>query len=222
MSQENDLKESKEIKETKEAPKILEFTEFETKYKIADGNVQYEFKRIMEQVHSLNCFYVQSDDVYFVKGDEFLRYRFADDKKVKRSELTYKAKIKSANNIIRKEINLRVDANDRNTVKEFCETLGYIYNFTINKACHIYHADDATLVFYSVRDSDNELTHFIEIEVGEDLKVTESQGWDIIKKWEKALEPLGIKAQNRLRKSLFEMYRKIEPVEQLKLPEDKT
>jgi len=204
-----------------EQPKKLEvkkqlnkYTEFETKYKMQDGNVQYEFKRVMEQEHDLSCFFVQSDDVYYVKGDEFLRYRFSDDKKIKRSELTYKAKHKEHNNIIRKEVNLRVDPSDRKTVTEFCETLGFDLSFTIRKACHIYEASDATLVFYSVWDEDNSLTHFIEIEVDEELipSLTEDEAWDIIKKWEKVLEPFGIKAQNRLRKSLFEMYRKPEQV----------
>lgn len=197
---------------------LNKFTEFETKYKISDGNAQYDFKRLMEDEYKLSCLYVQSDDLYYVKGDEFLRYRFSDDKKVKRAELTYKAKKKNADNIIRKEVNLRVDPSDYKTVDAFCETLDFKRNFSIHKSCHIYKSDEATLVFYTVWDEDKNMTHFIEIEVDEDLipKLTEEEAWDIIRKWEKVLEPIGIKAQNRLKKSLFEMYRK---PEQLKITE---
>ena len=73
--------------------------------------------------------------------------------------------------------------------------------------CHIYNFEDATLVFYTVKDG-SKLDHFMEIEVREDMEFTEDQAWAIIRKWEKELEPLGITAQNRLRKSLFDMYRR--------------
>jgi hypothetical protein len=52
------------------------------------------------------------------------------------------------------------------------------------------------------------MTHFIEIEIDEDLipKLTEEEGWSIIRKYEKELSPLGITHRHRLNKSLFEMY----------------
>jgi predicted adenylyl cyclase CyaB len=186
------------------------FIEQEVKFAV-DGSLVYDFKKLVEDVLGIKDFvYVQSKDVYYTKGDEFLRYRFADDKKNKRAELTYKAKLKTENNIIRKEVNLRVDSNDMETIEAFVDCLGYKKNFEIMKSCHIYHAEDATLVFYSVRDEKGDTDHFIEIEVMEGGEYTVEQGWDIIRNYEEKLVSLGINAQKRLKKSLFEMYRKKE------------
>ncbi len=37
---------------------------------------------------------------------------------------------------------------------------------------------------------------------------TEEQAWDIIAKYEKLLENIGLSAQKRMRKSLFAMYKR--------------
>lgn len=191
---------------------VLQHIEFEVKFKV-EGETVYPFKALLEQTFGVKDFvYVQSDDIYYVKGDEFLRYRFSDNKKDKRAELTYKKKLEgSKNNIMRIEYNVRVDGNDPKVIEAMAEALGFKRNFTINKICHIYHTEKATLVFYSVRDLDNQkLDHFIEIEVNEKLSITEEEGWEIIKDWESKLSPLGISSKNRLRRSLFEMYRRDE------------
>ena len=185
----------------------MKFIELETKYKGTISQL-YPFKHLMEQQEGFSFLYIESDDVYFVKDDDFLRYRFSDDKKDKRAELTFKKRHSAYNNIKRTEVNMRVDPNKKETVIEFVEGLGYSKNFTISKSCHIYKRNDVTLVFYSVRDEDNSLSHFMEIEIAENAGITEPEGWEIIKTWEKILEPLGVKPQNRLRKSLFDMYRK--------------
>ena len=197
---------------TTDNKEILQYCEFETKYKV-NGDLVYQFKHLIEKSLGIKDFvYVQSDDVYYVKGEEFLRHRFSESPGG-RAELTYKRKMEgSKNNIIRTEVNLRVDPNEPPTVEKFANVLGFIRNFQISKYCHIYHTDKATVVFYSVRDWEtNKLDHFIEIEVNEDLQFTEAEGWEIIRDWEAKLEPLGITARNRLRKSLFEMYRKLPP-----------
>lgn len=202
--------------EKKDEDTIPHFTEFECKYRV-DGIQLYEWKKIMkEQAEAQEDYkgfvYLESDDIYYTKGEEFLRYRFSDEKKVKRAELTYKSKTGEANNIIRKEVNLRVDGNDKDTVEALCNCLGFKKNFTISKLVHIYNFGDATLPFYSVTDESGKQEHFMEIEVDEKLipSLTEDEAWDIIKKWEIILAPLGITARNRLRRSLFEMYRKEE------------
>lgn len=146
----------------------------------------------------------------------FMRYRrpshgLDNDRK----ELTTKYKQDgSKNNVQREEKNIRVDKTDETTVISFVKDIGYKMNFSIWKTCHIYNFDDATLVFYSVYDTTNgkasKMDNFVEIEVSEEKVsgMTEQQAWDIIVKYEKAMETLGIGAKNRLRKSLFEMYRR--------------
>lgn len=189
---------------------LPQFVEFETKYRIEDPAKLWDFKHLVEnQLGRKDFLYVQSDDCYYVKGEDFIRYRFSDNKKDKRSELTIKRKTGDKNNIIREEVNLRVDNNSFDTVERFISLQGFEINFRINKQCHIYHGSDCTLVFYSVRDlGTNELAHFIEIEVTEGAGFTEEESWNIIKKYEAALAPVGVSAQRRSRKSLFEMYKR--------------
>ena len=132
-----------------------------------------------------------------------------------RKELTTKYKQSgSKNNIQREEKNIRVDKVDEETIMKFVSDLGYKLNFSIWKTCHIYNFDDATLVFYSVYDTTNgkasKMDTFVEIEVNEEKihNMTEKQAFEIIEKYEKALETVGLSARSRLRKSLFEMYKR--------------
>jgi hypothetical protein len=66
---------------------------------------------------------------------------------------------------------------------------------------------DGNIVFYSVLDEDQKIQHFVEIEASEELDLSPDQGWDIIRKYEELLAPLGINAQKRMKLSLFERYR---------------
>lgn len=132
-----------------------------------------------------------------------------------RKELTTKYKQSgSKNNIQREEKNIRVDKVDEETIMKFVSDLGYKLNFSIWKTCHIYNFDDATLVFYSVYDTTNgkasKMDTFVEIEVNEEKihNMTEKQAFEIIEKYEKSLETVGLSARSRLRKSLFEMYKR--------------
>jgi len=145
----------------------------------------------------------------------FLRHRFSDNKKEKRRELTFKKRRDSKNPLNRNEVNLRVDKPPEIKLEEhvsnlnsFVEGLSYEAGFNVYKYCDIYHAPDATLVFYTVKDTDG-LHHFIEIEVEETLvaTLTSDEAKEIIRKWEKELAFLGIKHQNRLKKTLFDMFK---------------
>jgi adenylate cyclase class IV len=203
---------------------VNKFTEFETKYRL-DGDRVYEFKQIVETLgESYDFLYVQGPDFYYTKEDgSFLRYRKAENDKSGRAELTMKSKPDGAShNILRKEVNLRVDKNKFSTIEEFATMLGYEFNFRIWKMCHIYKFKDATLVFYTVRDKKDSMVHFVEIEVDEETihKLTESEAMDVVRKYEKVLSPLGITHNKRLKKSLFEMYvRDLSNVETIGSPE---
>ena len=189
----------------------LEFIEFETKYKMKPEDV-HKFKRIVEEkFYDYNEFvYVESDDVYYVKGNDFLRYRYNPRNLNDRAELTFKTKLKESNNIIRKEVNLRVDGNSPKVVKEMANALGYERNFKISKTVHIYKFEEVTLAFYSVIEENGNTNHFMEFEVSEDeiVNYTKDYCWSIIRVHEEGFKPLGITARKRLKKSLFEMYRK--------------
>jgi len=201
--------------------KTLEFHEFEVKFRLDESKLNDWKQLIRDYANSdgsgyKDFVYVDSDDIYFTREStsedvdyEFIRYRFSDGEK--RAELTTKRKLKDSNNIIRKEQNVRVDNNDRETIHEFVtDGLGFDYNFRITKYVQIYIFKDATLPFYTVVDENKKRDTFVEIEVDEKLlhSITEEEAWAIINKYEKLLEPLGITPRNRLRKSLFEMYKR--------------
>lgn len=189
--------------------KIPHHTEFESKYRV-DGDKIYEFKKIIEGLEGGSFVYIQGPDWYFTKKDgSFLRYRRAENDKSNRAEVTMKEKPKDAkNNIIRKEVNWRVDKTPYETIEAGALMQGYDYNFKIWKMCHIYNFKDATVVFYTVKDDNEKLDHFVEIEVDEESihKLTEKEAWAVIEKYEAVIAPLGITYKNRLRKSLYEMY----------------
>lgn len=207
----------------------LEHIEFETKYRVEDHQL-IEFKQILEAHPELKDFiYIEGPDFFYVYPPEwfianpqwepkgtFIRYRkpsFGLDKG--RRQVTWKYKPKDAKNSIqRKEHNWDIGKTPEKVILEQLETSGAKFNASIVKNCHIYHFDDATLVFYTVYDTTygkpKKADYFVEIEVHEELiaDMNEEQAWAVIEKYEKVLAPIGISAQKRLRKSLFEMYYK--------------
>lgn len=188
---------------------ILKHVEFETKYEV-ESDVLFEFKDLAESLNPKKFIYVEGPDTFFTitgRDDIFARYRRATHGDGKRAEFTVKEKHSENNNIIRTETNWRVDNTSREEVVKGAELMGFKLNTEIFKTCHIYNYNDATLVYYSVREGKS-VRHFIEIEVSEGLELTEDESWDIIKKYEELLSPLGISAQRRKRLSLFEMYRR--------------
>lgn len=132
-----------------------------------------------------------------------------------REELTTKYKQSgSTNNVQREEKNIRISHADEETVVRFLDDFGYKLNFSIFKLCHIYFFDDANVVYYSVYDTtsgkSSKVDTFVEIEVDESKisSMTEDQAWGIIEKYEKKLESIGVSSRSRLRRSLFEMFKK--------------
>lgn len=198
-------------------------TEFECKYRV-DPHVQVDFKKLVGDLPNLKSFlYVEGPDFYYSHPDyddsSFGRYRrpsFGLDGG--RAEWTIKFKPKGAKNSIQRlEVNWRVDHTPEEDVKRGAELMGFRPNFSIVKSCQIYKFDDATLVFYTVYDvtdgsTSSKVDHFIEVEVSETMinkeGLTEAQAWNIIEKYERLLAPIGITPQKRLRKSLYDMYKR--------------
>lgn len=198
------------------AGKTLEHIELEFKYRI-DPSQLMAFKSLAEKMPNLKEFiYAEGSDEYYKNGSIFQRYRKEDHKGQNgRAELTLKVKPDGAkNNIFRPEYNLRVDGTPKPVIVAYLETLGFKYNFTVFKSCHIYVMDDATLVMYSVADTTDgsikNMDNFLEIEVSEEKihKMTLDQAWSVLLKYEKALDSIGISSQKRLKKSLLEMYKR--------------
>lgn len=201
------------ITEEVELEKLDPQTEFETKYKTTVDKLVI-FKSVVEKLPDLKKFiYVQGPDHYYVKPDAsvmFARYRKAEHSN-DGGTLTFKQRTTDKDNVIRNEDNLDLAKNmTKDKVEANVNRLGYEFNFRIWKMCHIYKYSDATLVFYTVVDEEDKEAHFMEIEVDEDTigNLTEDDAWDIIRKYEEILAPTGITYKNRLRQSLFDMYKK--------------
>lgn len=211
----------------------LTFIEFESKYSVED-HLLIEFKQLIENLNEKASFiYIEGPDVYYTYPSwwlannaqwdpegTFVRYRkpsYGLDNG--RRQVTWKYKpVGSKNNISREELNwnLTNDVSEKVIVRQI-EQSGAQFNFSIVKNCHIYKLEDATLVFYTVYDTTDgkpkKADSFIEIEVCEEKIATLSseQALNIIIKYEKALESLGINARKRLKKSLFQMYKRAVP-----------
>lgn len=212
-----------------ENKKSLEFIEFETKYRV-EAEILVTFKQILDGLPQAKTFiYVEGPDQYFSYPDwwlennkqydpngTFIRYRkpsYGLDRD--RKQVTWKYKcVGSTNNIQREELNWDATNIPEETVLRQLVLGGAKFNFSIIKNCHIYKLEDATLVFYTVYDTTDgkpsKTDNFLEIEVDEDSMkdLTEAQAWHIIEKYEKILQPLGVTPQKRLRKSLYEMYKR--------------
>lgn len=194
--------------------KLEHLTEFECKYRIAETDL-IKFKKIAESLSDLKSFlYVQGLDVYYttdmVTEASFARYRKAEFEKNPKAWLTFKKRLVEGRSYKRKEPNIQVNGTPLTEIEAALEMHGYKKNFEIYKLCHIYFFKDATLVFYTVIDEGDKQASFIEIEVDEATisQLTEEDAWEVIRKYEAYLEPLGITYKNRLQKSLFDLYRK--------------
>lgn len=189
-----------------------EFKELEYKYKADDVKLT-DFVNLMINLIPTKRKDVSSWDHYYtsvVTKDAFIRFRESDN-----PELTMKRKIQSSNNWERLEIDLPLDPNriKINTVNKWAEMEDYKHNFTIYKSCFIFWYDIVNTVYYVVYNEDmKEVGRFIEVEVNKEQvdKLGVDACFEKLKDFEKALTALGISPQNRLKKSLFEMFVKNE------------
>lgn len=185
----------------------MNFFEIETKYRAQDIKLR-EFRKLAETLKPKKFKLAESYDHYFVRSEaDFIRFRAGTS-----PELTMKQKLNDKNNFIRTEVNLRIEDQDEATVQKFCSLLGYQPNFSIFKACWIYWYESFNIVYYIIYEDDRrlkELDRFIEIEMSESKEwKDEGEAWDELVKIEKAMGQLGLSAQARIKKSLFEMFRK--------------
>lgn len=188
-------------------------TELEVKYKVQLSDL-LPFTRFVENNFAVERFeYVTGPDYYFVKPntDDFIRFRCANYQ-TKDGELTIKQKRHKTNNINRTEVNIKLNEPSLQDVKKFAGLLGYNLNFTVLKDCYVFEMSDCHMSFYSVTEmgSKKQPQFFIEIEIKEDVvdALTDKEAWDLLKFYEKQLSTINISPRKRVKKSLFEIFRK--------------
>ena len=190
------------------------YRELEYKYK-ADNVSLSDFTTLMENLNPERRLDISSWDVYFTpetqsgEVEKFMRFRDSDI-----PELTIKRKTKSSNNWDRVEIDLPLSkelATER-IVGDFVALEGYKKNFKIYKTCFIFWFDLFNVVYYIVYDENmKEKGKFIEIEIDKKkvpeigLEEAKSMLNDIEKN---TLDVLNITHKNRMRNSLFELFKK--------------
>lgn len=186
------------------------YKEFEYKYDANKVSLS-DFTALIEGMNPLRRLDVSSWDHYYTTPKDeniFQRYRASKDK----PELTKKRKTKDTNNWQRIEVDLPLHPDvSENIVRKFVSLDEYEPNFTIYKSCFIYFLENLNFVYYTVYNEEmKEKGRFIEVEVNKD-KVTElgeEESLKLLKDGENQLASLGINAKNRLKKSLFEIFRK--------------
>lgn len=195
------------------------FKEFEYKYYAQDIKLK-DFIALMNKLGYNERLDISSWDTYYVKpgnNEEFQRYRQSNN-----PELTKKKKTQEANNWHREEIDLPLDSNKTNEklVEAYVAMDGYEKNFSIYKSCFIFWKDYVNYVYYiTYNENMQELNRFIEVEINKskidellserDKEIGSFDG--VVQALNIAaleLKELGLIPQNRLKKSLFELYLK--------------
>jgi adenylate cyclase class IV len=185
---------------------MSEFLELEFKY-FGDDIKLRDFTKLMEELNYIEKLEISSWDTYFTSpdnSDEFIRFRNSDT-----PELTIKRKTKQENNWKRIEIDLPLDPKriTVEAVSAWCEEEGYTNKTSLFKTCFIYWFSAVNLVYYIVFDDNmTEKGRYLEIEANKDNGLSEEESFEIVKKYEQELGKLGIAPQNRLKRSLFELY----------------
>lgn len=200
------------------------FTELEYKYN-ADNIGLQDFQDLMKSIGYLKSLDISSWDYYYTnENNDFIRFRESDT-----PELTIKRKTTENNNWNRIEVDLPLDKNKISVtiVEEFVNLQNYQFNFKVYKSCFIYWSEYVNYVYYIVYDEQmRECNRFIEVEVNKDkinelaseerrqseieagFKLLPISPLSVLKEAEEKLTILGISSKNRLKKSLFEIFKK--------------
>ena len=183
----------------------MHFKELEFKYG-ADNIDMADFINLVSPLNPKWMMVSSYDDYFTNDKEEFIRYRYHDSM----GELTIKRKTTDANNNDRVEVNVPTDGKSSAAIEAFANLLGYRKNFSVFKTCKIAFLEKVVLVYYVVYDENlNEKRRFIEVEAHEAYPwASEEEAWTEVIAYENMLASLGISAKNRLKKSLFEIFKK--------------
>jgi len=139
--------------------------------------------------------------------DCFYRHRIGSHT----NQLTLKKKTAKDNNFVRVEHNIDLHSDTTlEQIRSMCEDIGFQYNTSIFKTSFIYIYQWYIMAYYVVYDVNMlELGRFIEIEIREDAGIeTEGEAWNELIVMERVCKNLGLMPKNRVKDSLFEIFRK--------------
>lgn len=190
---------------------IKKFLEVEFKYS-ADSISLTEFSKFCKNRLPKKEEIVSGFDYFYANPkvpDAFCRHRQSSET----NQLTFKRKTQDKNNFVRTEDNMDLmPFMTQAQVQTLCANLGgYLYDYTIFKNCFIFTYERYTLVYYICYNPEmKELGRFIEIEMSEKHPwISEEETYNELLIMEKiCAKDLGISAQARIKRSLWEMFKK--------------
>lgn len=188
----------------------MKYMEVELKFNAEDISLT-DFVSFCESRNPLKTVTASGWDHFYAKVgdlDSFCRLRSGPDC----HQLTFKRKTTDKNNFTRVEHNIDLlPSVTKDQIEALLTEFGYEYNRSLFKNCFIYKYDVYTQVFYVVYDSGmKELGRYVEIEMSEEHQWGPGdECWNHLTVLEKLAKPLGISPQGRIKKSLFELYRKV-------------
>lgn len=188
---------------------MKKYQEIEFKYN-ASGTSLSKFEEFCKKLNPDKFFTASGFDYFYANADSpesFYRLRVGADF----NQLTFKRKTKDENNYIRTEHNIDLKNHvTKDQIEALCADFNYKYNMSIFKNAFVYTYDWYTLVYYVVYDENmKELGRFIEIELSEEKEwASDESAWNELVVIEKLCKDIGITAQSRIKKSLYEMFKK--------------
>jgi adenylate cyclase class IV len=140
-----------------------------------------------------------------VDTESFFRYREREGE----AELTFKRKLSKSDSIIRIEHNLHLLYPSHDKCEGFVFDMGYVRNSVIFKTALVYDFETYCVCYYICYNTNmEELGRFVEIELHEDLEWgSEDEALASLNQIEQQYHNLGLTPLNRLKTSLFEMFR---------------
>ena len=185
----------------------MKHQEIETKYYANDVSLT-AFNEFCKSKNPTKFQRAAGPDFFFTnpsEPDTFCRHRVGPNF----NQLTFKRKTKDTNNYVRVEHNIDVlPAVTEEQVEALCSEFGYKKNGSIFKVCNIYYFDKYSLVYYLCYDKNmKETGRFIEIELDENHPwESEEVAWSALTLIEQECKGLGLTAQGRIKRSLYELF----------------
>lgn len=183
--------------------------EVEFKYS-ADTLTTEQFMVATDKQGPKKTFHISGVDLFYANKalpNEFWRHRIGDGV----NQLTFKRKLDDSNSFVRIEHNIDLDQRvSKEDVGALLSTLGFTYNTFIDKFSIVAEFEWYTAAYYICYDANKvELARYMELELSEDQDWRSKElAFNELVVLEKTYKSIGAKHQNRILKSLFELYRK--------------
>jgi adenylate cyclase class IV len=187
----------------------MKFKEIETKYSAEEISYR-DFKQFCQSRKPKNFVLASGYDHFYEKKNDpgsFCRHRVGPDM----NQLTFKRKTVDSSNFVRTEHNLNLSPDtSTHQVEALCAEFDYQYNTSIFKTCFVYFYDWYVLSYYLCYDVHmKEVGRFVEIEMKEDHDFgSEENAWSSLLIIEKLCKEIGLNPKSRIKRSLFEIYKK--------------